>query len=40
MRLVIYVCLRMAASSVAPLAPMLLYPRLYERGAGWETVRE
>eukprot|EP00964_Phaeocystis_antarctica_P068634 scaffold41591_cov42-Phaeocystis_antarctica.AAC.2 len=27
----------MAASSVAPLAPMLLYPRLYERGAGWET---
>ena len=31
-RLVIFVSLRMAASAVAPSAPMLLYPRLRARG--------
>ena len=36
LRLVIFVSLRMAASAVAPSAPMLLRSRLCERGARWE----
>ena len=39
LRLVIFVSLRMAASAVAPSAPMLLTPRLRVRG-GARMVRE